>query len=520
MKATGLLSALRKYRVRENSDPIENFVTEAFAWLLKNDADFSSFFLRSLRGCHPENADAFDSADWSTQCNWGGKFPDMVCELPKEDFAYVFEHKVWSLLHENQLENYRNFAKEKWKERYRMILITAHRGQHQQEPDEALCWEEVYRKIRDYLLTPAGKSSAIRPLIEDFLNLLRDIGLAPLGVFRREEIIGYAGDFRHRMNILWEHVAAELKRLLAPATGNETFGPLAESPDFRVEKDLDKWGRIGLSLFREWRPGLFVGSLLDPHDHGVRYSEPEKGPDVCLIVSFDESLHHLYGSKEYASLRQSLQNAFDQGNSVWRFHDHLEDPKLEDGQKNLWHPIHIRRPLIDILSAANGEGGSIQEQASEVAAAILEPIRTIFASTRFLAVRGSHPFADGLRLSGEQICYRLAQQLGTEEDLASVDIFADRNRSYLCVKLPWAESGRGVIGFSCYFDRQTPEIYFFTDPGREASEVHRLVAPEAKGHGFDESGNHLKLILDDDEALSSLSPIDLIRTVLGWFKAI
>jgi hypothetical protein len=42
---TNLLTALRKYRPRDNHDPLENFVTEAFAWLLINQPAFGRFYL-------------------------------------------------------------------------------------------------------------------------------------------------------------------------------------------------------------------------------------------------------------------------------------------------------------------------------------------------------------------------------------------------------------------------------------------------------------------------------------------
>jgi hypothetical protein len=43
--ATGLLESLRKYRPREGKDPLENFITEAFSWILNNHLYFSEFFL-------------------------------------------------------------------------------------------------------------------------------------------------------------------------------------------------------------------------------------------------------------------------------------------------------------------------------------------------------------------------------------------------------------------------------------------------------------------------------------------
>ena len=120
-----LLINLRKYRPRENTDPLENFMTEAFAWLLRRNTGFSMHWLESLN-------EQFDDGEkfmlptedvlWSTQENFDGKYPDMVASWSQT--RIIFEHKVWADLHENQLSNYRSYAdKQSWD--YRLILITA-----------------------------------------------------------------------------------------------------------------------------------------------------------------------------------------------------------------------------------------------------------------------------------------------------------------------------------------------------------------------------------------------------------
>ena len=43
---TGLFEALRKYSPREGNDPLENFITEGFAWLLNKYPEFGEFFLQ------------------------------------------------------------------------------------------------------------------------------------------------------------------------------------------------------------------------------------------------------------------------------------------------------------------------------------------------------------------------------------------------------------------------------------------------------------------------------------------
>ena len=143
-----LLISLRKYRVTEKRDPIENFITEAFAWLLKNYPDFSNSFIKDLGNRLNADIVLSENVKWDTQKNFGGVFPDMICEY--DGNAIVFEHKAWSYLHKNQLQNYRTFAKNKFSTSY-IILITAHEKQHEQNPDLALCWYDVHRFIDKWL---------------------------------------------------------------------------------------------------------------------------------------------------------------------------------------------------------------------------------------------------------------------------------------------------------------------------------------------------------------------------------
>ncbi|TVP81252.1 MAG: hypothetical protein EA353_01860, partial [Puniceicoccaceae bacterium] len=236
MHNQGILTSLRKYRTRDTSDPLENFVTEAFAWLLKNDPAWSLYFLQSLDCSHASDPAVLQDAQWSTQNNWGGKFPDMVCELADPGFAYVFEHKVWSHLHADQLNNYRDYAAKQYGPAgFRVILITAHRGQHAQNPDEALCWEGVYLFIQKYLSDGRpDTASRAHYLMEDFLELLDELGLGPIGAFKREEVIGYSTSFRSRMNHLWERVAVQLQSVASNEEDmGSVFSAAGQSDDFR-----------------------------------------------------------------------------------------------------------------------------------------------------------------------------------------------------------------------------------------------------------------------------------------------
>ena len=98
---TDLFTSLRKYRPRDGHDHLENFITEAFAWLLRSDSDFSSYFLNRLfvllkkqnfekPAIIPEQSNYFH---WKTQQYWAGYYPDMICEIDQD--VLIFEHKTW-----------------------------------------------------------------------------------------------------------------------------------------------------------------------------------------------------------------------------------------------------------------------------------------------------------------------------------------------------------------------------------------------------------------------------------------
>ena len=85
-----LLVNLRKYRPRDKSDPLENFLTEAFAHLLKSSDEVMSAVLAKLNE-KSKLPKAFNPSRYevSTQENFNGKFPDMLVKW--DDVAIVFE---------------------------------------------------------------------------------------------------------------------------------------------------------------------------------------------------------------------------------------------------------------------------------------------------------------------------------------------------------------------------------------------------------------------------------------------
>lgn len=330
-----LLTNLRKYRPREGHDPIENFITESFAWLLKSSeqARQSILELVNQRLKEPLLLDLTD-IQISTQENFGGVFPDLL--ISAQGKMLVFEHKVHSELHRNQLQNYRNYAA-KHSDDYRVILITAAKGQHQQTPDAALCWRDVHKAILDIQgsLNNDGELWAVK----EFLNLLESEQLGPIAPINRFSIAHYfeAKKFEQELDVffrLLEDKDWPLKRLGLNPTAKKRMSPE---------------GRIGLEFCpeiegkgRQWAPAIFCGVMLNGKDHQI--------DDVCneqiqLAVVLDlntTAQQQVIKSEAYKSFTIDFQTMVEKLNcnnseNVWQY----------TPSNNRWHPHILLTPMVD-----------------------------------------------------------------------------------------------------------------------------------------------------------------------------
>ena len=139
--------------------------------------------------------------------------------------------------------------------------------------------------------------------------------------------------------------------------------------DYCLEK-YRKYEKMGISLWSEdeWYPDIFVGILLYGEDHCTEPTDYAKGPDFCLILSFVSHLHGTYRTNEhYLKLLCNVHQKLNDESKGWEFYNHLEDRTV--GDPNKWHPIHIRKPLLDVF--AGTENYEEQEERFYEAASFL-----------------------------------------------------------------------------------------------------------------------------------------------------
>lgn len=343
---TSLLTALRKYRPRDKSDPLENFITEAFAWLLHNHEGFGRFFFGKVASELQFATDvALENLVWSTQVNYGGVYPDMICQAGR--LGLVFEHKAWAHLHENQLSNYRAEAEKEFgaKENFRVVLITGGSHQHDQNPDLALCWHHIYRWIKDW---KDQREYAPDYMFDDFCQLLEAEGMGPPAPISHQAILSYlpAQNFEFNLGHLINRVSKYAWGNILP---EEAYKLHMSETRGRPWGD-DRWGRIGLNLFGmdgiHWSPGIFVGFLMDSWDHNVAWLNPTC-PDFSVILDFKVQLFPDYDQHPlYMSMKAELRDKIQCELPDLEFHDHLESGV---DNPNRWHPIHIRMPMVDLF---------------------------------------------------------------------------------------------------------------------------------------------------------------------------
>lgn len=366
---TSLLTALRNYRPRENHDPLENFITEAFAWLLVNYPRFGRFYLNKI-GQRLQQPELSSSAEieWVTQLNLGGVFPDLVGRAGKE--VYLFEHKAWSHLHANQLANYRTAASAEYGETsYRLVLIVGGRHLIDQSPDLALCWHEIHAWIGEWRNHTQFEDD---PLFADFQRLLEHEGMGPPAP------VSYEAALAFRFARSFETTLSELVRRAFHHPWNASLGSLPIKPHLPWHHGLpggqDPWGRVGINLcgdLSEGAPGLFVGFLIDPADHKVAWADPAC-PDFGAIFDVNiETFSNYDVTREFILLREALPKHIARDCPDYRVLDHLASSEAP----NRWHPLHVRKPMTEFLRGtltADEQYTRFVSEASRLAKAILD----------------------------------------------------------------------------------------------------------------------------------------------------
>jgi len=370
-----LLLALSKYRPREGHTPLENFITEAFAWLLRSDDNFACSFFKHFckENISPRNMEI------NTQLNLDGNFPDMVISIDSR--VWIFEHKTFTRLSSDQLTKYRDSANKRFGSA-KIVLITGFKSQHEQYPDIALTWCDIYEFLRSFV----NPNSSV--FFTYFSELLKGNGLGPQPALSYESIIYYLPSKDFRVNL--EQILWKAYETIEKTNRFDFFYTALEedkSTNLKWNGDVSKfWGRVGTEYLRIWRPGVFIGCIVDNTDHGNNYMDYSKGIDYSLIFSFDQEKSEDNDMKCYGKIDYEQDEVYNQLLSEISRDDLYGFEVYEHAREtepNRWHPLYVRKSLSDVLVGL----GTQEEQVSKLLDESERMLRFLVNCKSFLSLR-------------------------------------------------------------------------------------------------------------------------------------
>lgn len=367
---TDLFTSLRKYHPREGHDPLENFITEAFAWLLRSDKIFSHYFINEILdnlGLKKTEINFNENTivRWNTQSNWGRHYPDLTCEFG--EYVLIFEHKTHNYdVQPEQLNNYRKYANSRYKNPQSVIIITGSTHQHNPKHgyDLALCWSDIIHLINKWMKNDNCRND-YSFLFQSFLNLLKNEGLGPNEAISQEAIRGYypSKDF-----------LGNIDKLISKAYKHPWY-TLFKIDNIDLQMD-NAWDRKGFRIFasKPWTPSLFIGFITNNQDFRSKPVLGNISPDFCITISTENILYPQYSNDLiYKEFIKKLASEIAKLNLDLDFYEHHADKTIQN--YNNWHPIHIRKPMLELFKATQTteeQQTAFIETASKILNAIID----------------------------------------------------------------------------------------------------------------------------------------------------
>lgn len=244
-----------------------------------------------------------------------------------------------------RLSNYRREALREYGDgNYYLTLIAGGHHLIDQDPDLGLCWHEVHAWITEW---QDHKDYEADHLFPDFQRLLESEGMGPPAPISHEAILAYKPT-----QTLEPALSALIQRMMHHPW-KDLFLSNPISPMLPWHRSLwagqEPWGRFGINLmgneFSDWSPGIFVGFLTNPADHLVDWLNPAC-PDFSVIMDVHAQSFPAYEFLPvYQRMRDELDAAIRTSAPDFEFLDHLATCP----EPNRWHPIHIRKPMLELF---------------------------------------------------------------------------------------------------------------------------------------------------------------------------
>ncbi len=273
-----IFSFIKSYTPRQGRNPKEDYLTQLFAWILSNIEGLSQEYCKYLINFINEQKfilNENDSIKITTQEIVDSGIIDLLIRI-NDDYGFICEHKVNALLSDGQIIKYNNSSKLLGTGHFYTVLITLTKLQHTQNSDISILWSDIYEWLESIQIE---LSESNKFLLQQFLTYLKEEGLGVMENINNEDIIGYWSGkslekkldrlFYEIENFDWRKEVSYLKEV---------------NPNYYSIFNKNRWGRKGIDLFSTWKPGIFIGVILDESDHCLSPLDRLQGPDVVLLV--------------------------------------------------------------------------------------------------------------------------------------------------------------------------------------------------------------------------------------------
>lgn len=338
-----LLVALRNYPASLDRDPLEDFITEAFRWLLSNHASVADVFLNEI-STRTDKA-GFDptpkNTKWATQETFPKSRPDMIAEAG--EMALVFEHKVHAAADHDQLMRHNEGLKHRYPTGL-LVLITSASWHYTEPADVKMTWKDVYQCLDN---APTDNNEATRMVVE-FLALLDTEGLGPREHLEEPQLRALTS---HQETL--DGLSKLIKEIKAqPSNWAFAYDKLPDlegsrEPGSKWSHNPPRYGRISLILYTEGNINIHFGILIDPSDINTGFVNDSIGPDIAVHLKIpwkwlsQKQYDRILRSDAYTKLVSRLNG------------ENLGDWTLfeitSDNSQNKHHPVVLQKPLAPVL---------------------------------------------------------------------------------------------------------------------------------------------------------------------------
>lgn len=354
-----LFSFIKSYIPSSTRDPQEDYLTQLFAYMLSIVPDLGTMYCQFLLEKVKEpkfQVSAGDVVGVKTQVVVQRGRVDLL--LTTGGHGFICEHKVASNLGNEQMSRYaESFVSHPGN--FYTVLVTANIFQHKQDADIRLTWAD----ISDFLISMQEHyHNEHGYLLKQLIEYMEQQGLARMEPLRMEDILGFSPGQKLPMKL--ETLLPQLQFMAqlqsmdwkTQCPGLQSLNPEKCQPTFKKFR----WGRIGVELFNDMTPGLFVGVMLDYNQiPSLEIYDRQLGPDVVIMLEYDfypvpkddnqraifQQRSSLFANNKYKTLCSNLRaSAQNEG-----YHYSNELPKSR------WRINVLQKPLATVLCGASNE---------------------------------------------------------------------------------------------------------------------------------------------------------------------